>query len=157
MSSPEADFALQGGPWIPQATRSSQTLFLPTSFVTLGLQWKEPTVMLNPDRFLYGKAWIFKLSGAWCCLWSAQPSVSSAWHYCSLFSVLLSRFTVHYLSWSLGLFSIPPLSISIRLSRFMALAIRSPCLFSSSPAYVDSPTAYVLGVPCLASAWTLGK
>lgn len=55
MSSLEADFAWQGGYWIPQATRSTQTLVLPTNSVTLGLQWKEPTVMLNPDRFLYGK------------------------------------------------------------------------------------------------------
>ena len=55
MSSPEADFAWQGGSWIPQATWSEQTLLLPTSSVTLGLQWKEPNVMLNPDRFLYGK------------------------------------------------------------------------------------------------------
>jgi len=56
MSSPEADFAWQGGSWIPQATWSTQTLVLPTSSVTLGLQWKEPTLMLNPDKFLYGKA-----------------------------------------------------------------------------------------------------
>jgi len=33
----EEDFAWQGGSWIPQATRSTQTLVLPTSFVTLGL------------------------------------------------------------------------------------------------------------------------
>ena len=37
MSSPEADFAWQGGSWIPQATQSTQTLLLPTSSVTLGL------------------------------------------------------------------------------------------------------------------------
>ena len=29
MSSPEADFAWQGGSWIPQATWSTQTLVLP--------------------------------------------------------------------------------------------------------------------------------
>ena len=34
MSSPEADFAWQGGSWIPQATWSTQTLLLPTSSVT---------------------------------------------------------------------------------------------------------------------------
>ena len=56
MSSPKADFALQGGSWVPQATWSTQALVLPTSSVTLDLQWKEPTVMLNLDRFLYGKA-----------------------------------------------------------------------------------------------------
>ena len=56
MSSPEADFAWQGGSWIPQATWSTQTLVLPTISLTLGLQWKEPIVMLNPNRFLYGKA-----------------------------------------------------------------------------------------------------
>ena len=56
MISPEADFARQGGSWIPQATHSKKTLFLPTSSVTLGLQWKEPNVMLSPDKFLYGKA-----------------------------------------------------------------------------------------------------
>ena len=56
MSSPKADFAWQGGPWIPQATWSTQTLVLPTRSMTLGLQWKEPAVMLNPDTFLYGKA-----------------------------------------------------------------------------------------------------
>ena len=44
----------------------------------LGLQWKEPNVMLSPERLLYGKAWIFKLFGAWCCLWSTWPSVFSA-------------------------------------------------------------------------------
>jgi len=55
VSSPETDFSWQGGSWIPQATRSTQTLFLPTSSLTLGLQWKEPTMMLNFDRFLYGK------------------------------------------------------------------------------------------------------
>ena len=54
MSSPEADFAWQGGSWIPQATQSSQTLFLPTSSVTCGLQWKEPNVVLSLDRFLCG-------------------------------------------------------------------------------------------------------
>jgi len=53
MSSRKVDVAWQGGSRIPQATRSTQTLVLPTSSVTLGLQWKEPTVMLNPDRFLY--------------------------------------------------------------------------------------------------------
>ena len=56
MSSPEVDFAWHGGSWIPQATRSTQTLVHPTSSVTLGLQWKEPTVILDLDRFLYGKA-----------------------------------------------------------------------------------------------------
>ena len=56
MSSPKANFAWQGGSRIPQATQSTQTLVLPTSSVTLGLQWKEPMVMLNPDKFLYGKA-----------------------------------------------------------------------------------------------------
>ena len=56
MSSPELDFAWWGGSWIPQATLSTQTLLLPTSSVTLGLQWKEPNVMLSLDRFLYGKA-----------------------------------------------------------------------------------------------------
>ena len=54
--SPEVDFAWQGGSWIPQATWSTQTLVLPTSSVTLNLQWKEQTMMLNLDRFLYGKA-----------------------------------------------------------------------------------------------------
>ena len=56
MSSPEEDFSWQGGSWIPQATWSTQTLILPTNSMTLSLQWKEPIVMLNPDRFLYGKA-----------------------------------------------------------------------------------------------------
>ena len=55
VSSPEADFAWQGGSWIPQATRSTQTLVLPTSSMTLGLQWKETTVMLDPNKFHYGK------------------------------------------------------------------------------------------------------
>ena len=56
MSSPEANFAWQGGSWIPQATQSTQTLVLPTNSVTLSLQWKEPTMVLNLNRFLYGKA-----------------------------------------------------------------------------------------------------
>ena len=56
VSSPEADFAWKGGSWIPQATQSTQTLVLPTSSVTFGLQWKEPIDMLNPDKLLYGKA-----------------------------------------------------------------------------------------------------
>ena len=51
--------------------------FLPALW-PLGLQWKEPNVLLSLDRFLYGKAWIFKLSHSRCHLWSAWPSVSFA-------------------------------------------------------------------------------
>ena len=60
--------------------------------------------------------------------------------YCSLF--LLVTWTLLYSS---------SLSYSIRLSLFMALVIRSPCWFDSYPAYVDLPTACMLGVPCSAS------
>jgi len=37
------------------------------------------------------------------------------------------------------------------------LAIWSLCLFGSSSTSVDSPSAAVLGVPCSASSWMLGK
>lgn len=118
VSSPEADFAWQGGFWIPQATRSTQTLVLPTRSMTFGLQCKEPTVMLNPDRFLHGEAWIFNLSSARRCLWWAWPSVSSTWLYFSLCLVLLSGFTVHCLSSRFDSSQNPPTNLTVSVHGF---------------------------------------
>ena len=55
MSSPEAGLIGRVVLGFPKPL-GVHSLVLPTSSVTLGLQLKDPTVMLNPDRFLYGKA-----------------------------------------------------------------------------------------------------
>jgi len=91
------------------------------------------------------------LQSLWC---SMLPVVSSALCLLCLallFSVFSPPLRVHC-SPSFLVSQTPPYSSLIRLSLFMALAIRFSCLFGSSPACVDSPSACVLGVPCSASA-----
>ena len=99
------------------------------------------------------------LSSLWCltlplvslalCPLSAFASLSSFSVFCPSLRVLVS-FSV-----SLGL-SVPlNLSTDCLLSLFMALKPYVPRLFGSSSAFVDSPSAVVLGVPCSVSSLVL--
>ena len=103
MSSLEADFAWQGGSWIPQATQSTQTLLLPTSFVTFWSTMVRAQHGAQPGQIpLWGGLNLSSSMVIDAATASAQPSVSS------YFSLALLPSSLCILSSSLdsGLFSL---------------------------------------------------